>query len=251
MARAETNAGNPLRVTLGISSNGVFALSKSVPKLNSLITGSRHNLTVVHREGNRKDILGVSNEATSGASRVDLPKTKSSVPGSRKSELSIRGDDNITDEVRVSPQGTLGISVGVVVATRVSEAPDEDGLVTRSGKDEVGVLRGGGDGGHPVVVALEGSAEAKSFGHGCLVGGRKDVESSWSSRRRMRRVKKAGNWMVCRSPSRNSRLSPQKQVKGNSTSPLSSYSVNNTDSSLQIHQPWRKFNSGGSGYSAA
>lgn len=185
MARAETNARNPLRVTLGISSNGVFALSKSVPKLNSLITGSRHNLTVVHGEGNRKDILGVSNEATSGASRVDLPKTKSSVPGSRKSELSIRGDDNITDEVRVSPQGTLGISVGVVVATRVSEAPDEDGLVTRSGKDEVGVLGGGGDGGHPVVVALEGSAEAKSFGHGCLVGGRKDVEEcSWSSRRR-------------------------------------------------------------------
>lgn len=52
----------------------------------------------------------------------------------------------------------------------MGEAPDKDGLVTRSRKDKVGVLRGGGDGGDPVRVALEGSAEAKSFGHGCLVG---------------------------------------------------------------------------------
>ena len=187
MARAETNAGNPLRVTLGISSNGVFALSKSVPKLDSLITGSRNNLTVVHREGNREDILGVSNEATGGAARVDLPKTESSVPGSRECELSIRGDDNITDEVGVSPQGTLSISVGVVITTRVGEAPDEDRLVARSGENEVGVLRGGGDGGHPVVVALEGSAEAKSFGHGCLV----------RVRRCRVRVVGVGGWEAC------------------------------------------------------
>jgi len=173
LARAETNARNPLRVTLGLISNSVFALSKSVPKLNSLITGSRDNLTVVHRESNGEDILGVSNETTGGASRVDLPKTESSIPRSRKGELSIRGDDNITDEVGVSPQGTLGISVRVVIATRVGEAPDEDGLITRSGKDEVGVLGGGGDGGDPVVVALKGSAEAKSFRHGCLVKDRK------------------------------------------------------------------------------
>ncbi len=80
MARAETNARNPLRVTLGFVSNSVFALSKSVPKLNSLITGSRDNLTVVHREGNGEDILGVSNETTGSLSTVDLPKTEGSVP---------------------------------------------------------------------------------------------------------------------------------------------------------------------------
>jgi len=167
LARAETNARNPLRVTLGISSNSVFALSKSVPKLNSLVTGSRNNLTVINREGNGEDILSVSNETTGGFSTVDLPKAESSIPRSREGELTIGGDDNITDEVGVSPQSTLGISVRVVIATRVGEAPDKDGLVTRSGKDEVGVLGGGGDGGDPVVVALEGSAEAKSFGHGC------------------------------------------------------------------------------------
>ena len=170
MARAEPHARNPLRVTRGISSNSVLALSKSVPKLNSLITGSRNNLTVIDREGYREDILGVSNEATGGTSRVDLPKTESSIPRSRKSKLTIRRDNNITNEVRVSPQGTLGVSVRVLITTRVGEAPDKDGLVTRSRKDKVGVLRGGGDGGDPVRVALEGSAEAKSFGHGCLVG---------------------------------------------------------------------------------
>ena len=112
----------------------------------------------------------MSNEATGGTSRVDLPKTESSIPGSRKGELTIRGDDNITDEVGVSPQSTLSITIRIVPvdsSTRVGEAPDKNRLVTRSGKDEVGVLRGGGDGGDPVVVALEGSAEAKSFGHGC------------------------------------------------------------------------------------
>jgi len=57
LARAESNAGNPFRVTLGISTNGVLALSKSVPKLDGLITGSTDNLTVIHAEGNRKDIL--------------------------------------------------------------------------------------------------------------------------------------------------------------------------------------------------
>jgi hypothetical protein len=169
LARTETNAGNPLRVTLGISSNSVFALSKSVPKLNSLVAGARNDLTVVNREGYGEDILGVSNETTCGASRVDLPKTESSIPGSRKGELTIRGDDNITDKVGVSPQSTLGVSIRVVIATRVSEAPDKDRLVTRSGKDEVGVLGGGGDGGDPVVVALECSAEAKSFGHCCFL----------------------------------------------------------------------------------
>jgi len=155
-------------VTLGIGSNGVLALSKGVPKLNALVTRSTDDLTVVDTEGNTQDILGVADETTGGASGVDLPETEGSVPGSREGELSITGDDNVADEVAVSTEGTLGISVGVVVSgSGVGEAPDQDGFVTGGGEDEVGVLGGGGDGGHPVGVALEAAAEGKSLAHGC------------------------------------------------------------------------------------
>merc|ERR1712170_36776 len=50
---AETNTGNPSRVSSTLSTDGVLALSKSVPQLDSLITGSRNNLTVVYGESNR------------------------------------------------------------------------------------------------------------------------------------------------------------------------------------------------------
>jgi len=78
----ETNTGNPLSVALSISSgvNGVLALSKSVPKLDGLITRSRNDLTIVYGEGNGENILGVSNETTGSLSTVDLPKTEGSVP---------------------------------------------------------------------------------------------------------------------------------------------------------------------------
>ena len=46
--------------------NGVFALSKSVPEFDSLVTGSRYNLTVVTGESNRHDIFSVSLESTGG-----------------------------------------------------------------------------------------------------------------------------------------------------------------------------------------
>jgi len=113
--RGEPHAGNPLGVSLSISSgiNGVFAFSKGVPELDGLITCSGNDLTVVYGESNREDILGVSNETTSGLSRVDLPKTKGSIPGSRKTELSIGGDDNIGNEVVVSTKSTKCVSVRI------------------------------------------------------------------------------------------------------------------------------------------
>ena len=166
----ETDARYPLGVTFGISANGVLAFTEGVPKLDGLVTRSRNDLTVVHAEGNGENILGVSYETTSGASRVDLPETKGAVPRSGEGELSIGGDDNIGDEVGVSPQGTLGVTVGIVFAgVGVGKTPDEDGLITGGGEDEVGVLGGGGDGCDPVAVAAEGSSKAESFGHGWIV----------------------------------------------------------------------------------
>lgn len=170
--RGETNAGNPLGMSLTIrtSINGVLALSKSVPKLDGLITRSRNDLTVVYGEGNGEDILGVSNETTGGLSGVDLPKTEGSVPGSRKTELSIGGDDNVGNEVVVSAKSTTSVSVCVLLRILgdgglVGEGPYHDGLITRRGKYEVGVLRGGSDGGYPVTMSLKGSAKCQLFCH--------------------------------------------------------------------------------------
>jgi hypothetical protein len=58
----------------------------------------------------------------------------------------------------VSAEGTTSISVGAVFA-RVCELPDEDAFVARGGKDEIRVFDSRGDTGHPVAVALEGTAE--------------------------------------------------------------------------------------------
>jgi len=166
LARAETDAGHPLGVTLISGSNGVFAFTQGVPKLDGLVTRSTDNLTVVDTECHGEDILGVSNKTTRGASRVDLPKTKGTIPTSRKGKLSITRDDDITHEVGMSPQGTLGVTVRVVLAgVGVSETPDQDGLIARGGEDEVGILGGGGDAGDPVAVAAESSSKAESFRH--------------------------------------------------------------------------------------
>jgi hypothetical protein len=172
--RREANAGNPFGVSLSISGgvNGVLALSKSVPKLDGLITRSRYNLTIVYGKGNRKNILGVSNEATGGLSGVDFPKTECSVPGSRKTELSIGGDDNIRNEVVVSTKGTTSISVGVFLGIvrgyrGSGEAPYHDGLVTGGRKKKGGILRSGGEGSDPIVVTGKGSTKRKRLRHDC------------------------------------------------------------------------------------
>ena len=52
--------------------DGVLALTKSIPKLDGLITRSRYNLSVVSREGNTQYIFGVTSELTGGfATMID------------------------------------------------------------------------------------------------------------------------------------------------------------------------------------
>jgi hypothetical protein len=76
--RRESDAGNPFGVS--IFNDGEFAFTEGVPQLNSAITRSRDNLTVVSTESNREDILGVSNEAAGANTRVDVPETKGVIP---------------------------------------------------------------------------------------------------------------------------------------------------------------------------
>jgi hypothetical protein len=174
LRRAEPHARNPLGMTIRIRSNGVLALSQSVPELDTLITRSRNDLTVVHAECHGQHVLRVTDEPSSSTSGVNLPQPQGTIPTSTQCELSVTGNDHIRHKVRVSPQGTLGITVGIILAgRRVGETPADDGFVTRSREDEVRVFAGGGNGGDPVAVAAESASERKSFGHGlerCWVG---------------------------------------------------------------------------------
>jgi hypothetical protein len=155
-------------MAIRISTNGILAFAQGIPKLNTLITRSRNNLTIVHGKGNGEHILGMSHEATRGTSGINLPKPQCTVPASTEGELPITRDDHVGYKVRMAAEGALGVAVAVVLSgVGVGEAPADDGFVAGAGEYEVGVFGGGGDGCYPVAVAAEGSSEGESFGHGC------------------------------------------------------------------------------------
>ena len=57
-------------------------------------------------EGDRENVLFVSNKATRGLSRVDFPETESAVPSSTQGELSVTANDDIRHKVGASAEGT-------------------------------------------------------------------------------------------------------------------------------------------------
>lgn len=64
--------------------------------------------------------------------------------------MSIRRDHDVGDEVVVASEGTTSKAV---VAILTGKSPADDGLITRCGKDHVGVLGRGGNGGDPSTVS--------------------------------------------------------------------------------------------------
>lgn len=106
---AESDAGNPLRVTL--LSDGELAVAESVPELDGSVSRSRDNLSVVCREGNRENIIGVANESTGGGTGGELPETEGLVPGCRESVCTVRRDDAVRDDVAVAVEGSLWVAV--------------------------------------------------------------------------------------------------------------------------------------------
>jgi hypothetical protein len=124
--RRESDAADPFAVSLFFKS--VFALSEGVPQLDGLITRSRDDLSVVCREGNTQNILGVSNESSGSGSSIQIPQSEGSIPRSRQTELSIGRDDNVLNEVGVSMEGSSGSSVVLIGFS--GEVPDEETLVS-------------------------------------------------------------------------------------------------------------------------
>ena len=74
----EADARDPVRVT--VLGEGVLAIAKCVPKLDAAVTRARHDLTVVGREGNRKHVGAVADEAAGGGAAGEFPKAECLVP---------------------------------------------------------------------------------------------------------------------------------------------------------------------------
>jgi len=151
----ESDTRDPLGVSLIL--DGVLALSEGVPQLDGLISRSRDNLSVVSREGNREDILSVSDESSSGGSGVQVPQSEGGIPRSRKGELSIRRDDDILNKVSVSSEGSSGSSVVLVGFS--GDVPDHDSLISGSRKDDIGVIVRNGDASNPSIVSSKDSSQ--------------------------------------------------------------------------------------------
>jgi hypothetical protein len=70
-----------------------FAVTKSVPELDCSIAGSGDDLSVVGREGNGQNIVGVANKASGGGTGGKLPEAESLVPRSRECIGTVGGDN--------------------------------------------------------------------------------------------------------------------------------------------------------------
>ncbi len=93
----EADAGDPLLVA--ILSDGELALTEGVPQVNGAITRAGDDLSVVGRESDGENVLGVTNESSSGQTSVEVPQAESAVPGAGQGILTIRGDGDVLNEV--------------------------------------------------------------------------------------------------------------------------------------------------------
>jgi len=134
----EGNIRDPLGVTL--LGEVELALTKSVPQLDNTITTARHDLTVISRESNSKNILGVANE-TAGADTVgEIPQTKGVIPAARKSIVAIVGKLHVLHKVAVAVETTLSMSVFLA---RAGQLPHHESLVPRTRDEQIRTLASG------------------------------------------------------------------------------------------------------------
>lgn len=95
--------------------NVVLALAKGIPKLDTPVARTRHDLPVVSGEADRKNIGGVSNKTAGSETSVEVPEAEGVVPRGGERELAVRGDNNVRDEVVVAVEDALGVAVGILV----------------------------------------------------------------------------------------------------------------------------------------
>jgi len=122
----EADSAGPFSVSLFF--DGVLALTQGVPQLDGLISGGGDDLSVVSRESNAQDVLGVTDEAAGGGSKVEVPQSQGAIPRARESKLTVRRDGEVRNKVRVSMERLLWDTVALFRLT--SQLPDDDASVS-------------------------------------------------------------------------------------------------------------------------
>jgi hypothetical protein len=153
----EGNVRGPLGVTVVLK--GELALTEGVPELDETITTAGHDLTVVSREGNSKNILGVANEATSADTVGEIPQTKGVIPAARESVVTIVGQLHVLNKVAVAVETTLSMSVFLGSA---GQLPHHDSLVPRTRDEHVRALASGSQGSDCSIMSLDLSGKLES-----------------------------------------------------------------------------------------
>lgn len=75
--------------------DGVLAVAEGVPELDGAVAGAGNDLTVVGREGDGEDVVGVANKAAGGGAGGELPEAESLVPRGGQGVGAVRRDDLI------------------------------------------------------------------------------------------------------------------------------------------------------------
>lgn len=73
LSMVELDAGDGISVLVLV--NGVLALTLGVPNLNLLVKTASHELSIISRDGDREDILLVTDELLDGLAGGNVPET--------------------------------------------------------------------------------------------------------------------------------------------------------------------------------
>ena len=70
---------------MALVGDGVLAVTEGVPELDCPVTGTGNDLSVVGREGDGENIVGVADETSGGLTSGEFPETEGLIPGSGES----------------------------------------------------------------------------------------------------------------------------------------------------------------------
>lgn len=107
---AESDARSPLGVAL--LSDGVLAVTEGVPELDCSVARTRDDLSVVGREGDGENVVGVANESSGGGAGSKLPKAESLVPRGRESVSTVGGDHLKSHKISPRPSSRSARAIG-------------------------------------------------------------------------------------------------------------------------------------------
>lgn len=77
---------------MALVGDGVLAVTERVPQLDCPVARARNNLSVVGREGDRHDVVVVTDESAGRLAGRELPETEGLVPGGGKGVCAIGRD---------------------------------------------------------------------------------------------------------------------------------------------------------------